>query len=210
MKEAFYKIPPVKRERIITNSIEEFAEWGYEKGSTDRIIARCGISKGGLYEYISSKEELFLFVVDHTYGLLYDYIIENITAGGKSIPADVLDRFSLVSSTAIDFYIDNPALIKLIVKTNHVVDLDIAAKVHAIFINRFRGVFGDADESRLAHSGARILELMEWLLLKTRNDFMENFIRGKNTKTIRRDYLREWDFIISVMKNGIYKKVKGG
>ncbi len=205
MKDTFEKIAPEKRGRIIASSIEEFAEWGYEKGSTDRIIARSGISKGGLYEYINSKEELFLYVVDHTYSLLYDYIMDRIRSGTQKMPGGLLERFMLVAGVAIDFYLQNPVLIRLIVKTNHVIDQDVALKVRAIFMRRFREIFGDAGTTPLAFKKEKVLELMEWLLLKTRNDFMENFMAGKNPRTVRKEYIEEWEFIISVMKQGVYK-----
>ena len=122
MKKTFSRIPEEKRRRVIESSIEEFAEFGYDKGSLDRIIKKSGISKGGLYEYISSKQELFLFVAEHAYSLLYDHITAEIGKDNKKLPDDILDRFHLVSSKAIDFYLENPLQIKLIIMTAHIID----------------------------------------------------------------------------------------
>ncbi|HPS58857.1 MAG TPA: TetR/AcrR family transcriptional regulator [Spirochaetota bacterium] len=208
MKKTFTRISEEKRTRIIESSIEEFAEWGYEKGSLDRIIKKSGISKGGLYEYISSKEELFLFVADHAYNLLYDHIIQSIGEHGQ-LPADLLERFRLVSSKAIDFYLANPVQVKLIIMTGHIIDEDVSSKVREIFFTRFRGIFGDADRSELAYDYDSLLNLMEWLLLKTRNHFLRIFMSGRGAEEVRREYTAEWDFIVSVLRGGIYKKNKG-
>lgn len=205
MKKTFTRISEEKRGRIIESSIEEFAEWGYEKGSLDRIIKKSGISKGGLYEYISSKEELFLFVADHAYNLLYDHIISAIGEKGQ-LPADLLERFHLVASKAIDFYLANPVQIKLIIMTAHIIDEDVSSKVREIFFTRFRGIFGDADRSQLAYDYDSLLNLMEWLLLKTRNHFLRVFMSGRDALDVRREYMAEWDFIVSVLRGGIYKK----
>jgi AcrR family transcriptional regulator len=207
MKKTFNKISEEKRSRIIESSIEEFAEWGYEKGSLDRIIKKSGISKGGLYEYISSKEELFLFVADHAYNLLYDHIIKAIGEHGQ-LPADLLDRFHLVASKAIDFYLANPVQIKLIIMTAHIIDEDVSSKVREIFFTRFRGIFGDADRSSLSYDYEKLLNLMEWLLLKTRNHFLRVFMSGRSADEVRNEYMAEWDFIVSVLRGGIYKKNK--
>ena len=204
MKETFNKISQEKRERIINSSIEEFAEWGYEKGSTDRIIVRSGISKGGLYEYISSKEDLFLFVVEHTYSLLYDHIVKTIRKDETQWPDDILERFSFVARTAIDFYLANPLYIKLIIKTSHIIDEDIRTRVQQLFMKHFRPLFGTASSSGLAFDPDRVLDLMEWLLMKTRNHFLETFVNAQDASRVREEYLNEWDFIISVMKHGIY------
>lgn len=205
MKKTFSRISEEKRSRIIESSIQEFAECGYEKGSLDRIIKKSGISKGGLYEYISSKEELFLFVADHAYNLLYDHIIREIGEHAK-LPADLLERFHLVATKAIDFYLANPIQIKLIIMTAHIIDEDVSSKVREIFFTRFRGIFGDADRSRLAYNYDSLLNLMEWLLFKTRNHFLRVFMSGRSADEVRNEYMAEWDFIVSVLRGGIYKK----
>lgn len=208
MKKTFSRISEEKRSRIIESSIEEFAEWGYEKGSLDRIIKKSGISKGGLYEYISSKQELFLFVAEHAYNLLYDHIDIAINSEGEKLPDDILDRFHLVASKAIDFYLENPIQIKLIIMTAHIVDEDVSSKVRQIFFSRFRGIFGDAEKSQMAYEFDSVLNLMEWLLLKTRNHFLRVFISGQDAESVKKEYMAEWDFIVSVLRDGIYKKVK--
>jgi len=204
MKKTFSRISEEKRSRIIESSIEEFAEWGYEKGSLDRIIKKSGISKGGLYEYISSKEELFLFVADHAYNLLYDHIIREIGDYSK-LPSDLLERFHLAATKAIDFYLENPVQIKLIIMTAHIIDEGVSSKVREIFFSRFRGIFGDADRSRLAYNYDSLLNLMEWLLLKTRNHFIRAFMSGRDAAEVKREYMSEWDFIVSVLRGRIYK-----
>ncbi len=204
MKKTFSRISEEKRSRIIESSIEEFAEWGYEKGSLDRIIKKSGISKGGLYEYISSKEELFLFVADHAYNLLYDHNIREIGDYSK-LPSDLLERFHLAATKAIDFYLENPVQIKLIIMTAHIIDEGVSSKVREIFFSRFRGIFGDADRSRLAYNYDSLLNLMEWLLLKTRNHFIRAFMSGRDAAEVKREYMSEWDFIVSVLRGGIYK-----
>ena len=207
MKKTFNRISEEKRNRIIESSIEEFAEWGYEKGSLDRIIKKSGISKGGLYEYISSKEELFLFVADHAYNLLYDHIILAIEKEGR-LPLDLLERFHLVASKAIDFYLANPVQIKLIIMTAHIIDEGVSSKVREIFFSRFRWIFGDADRSALAYDYESLLNLMEWLLLKTRNHFLRVLMSGRSADEVKREYMLEWDFIVSVLRGGIYKNIK--
>jgi len=205
MKKTFSRISEEKRNRIIESSIEEFAEWGYEKGSLDRIIKKSGISKGGLYEYISTKEELFLFVAEHAYNLLYDHINISIRESGQDLPPDLLDRFHLVASRAIDFYLANPLQIKLIIMTGHIVDEDVSSKVSSIFFSRFREIFGDADRATLAYGYDRVLNLMEWLLIKTRNHFIRVHMSGRDADSVKKEYMEEWDFIVSVLRDGIYK-----
>ena len=47
------------RERIMDAAKQVFAEKGYHEATMDEVAKRLGVSKGALYLYFSSKEELF-------------------------------------------------------------------------------------------------------------------------------------------------------
>ena len=55
----FNELDKSKQDKIIESAIKEFAEYGYEEGSTNRIVKDCGISKGSLFKYFENKEELY-------------------------------------------------------------------------------------------------------------------------------------------------------
>ncbi len=78
------KLDPQKRERILRIATEEFAQWGYEKASLSRIIARCGMSRGALYYYFADKDDLYRTVLK-----AYADRMLKIWSGGssKQIPA---------------------------------------------------------------------------------------------------------------------------
>ena len=54
----------VSRQKIIDAALKEFGQHGYEGASTNQICLSAGISKGLLYHYFKSKENLFLAVCD--------------------------------------------------------------------------------------------------------------------------------------------------
>ena len=103
MKQSFFKLQEAKREKIVSACLAEFGRYGFEKAALDRIVTAAGISKGGLYEYISSKEELYLYIVERSYAGLYEYIHDSLERAGSKLPADLLERFSVVAKTAIGF-----------------------------------------------------------------------------------------------------------
>ena len=61
MKHAFFQLFPEKQKAVLTAALNEFGTHDFDDASLDRVVASAGISKGGLYEYISSKEELYLY-----------------------------------------------------------------------------------------------------------------------------------------------------
>ncbi len=206
MKKTFNHLPAEKKNQIINACIIEFGEHGFERTTTDALVKRMGISKGGLYEYISSKRELFLFIVEYTYDKLYGYIREKISGSSESFPSDILERVYIVSKYAIDFYIDHPEFVSLIVRTYQLSDDELSKNVEDIFSRQYLDIFGDTESDKLRFEKSRIIDMLMWLLLKTRYDFLIEMKSGKNPGEIKRDYMNNWEFYISVLKNGIYDK----
>lgn len=68
--------PPVRRSRrkqarpseLLAAALELFVQKGYAATHVDQVAARAGVSKGTLFLYYASKEELFRAVVQETLG----------------------------------------------------------------------------------------------------------------------------------------------
>jgi len=204
MKPAFFNIPDIKKEKVIAACIDEFGTYGYERSSTDRIISKAGISKGGLYEYISTKEELFLFIVEYVYRQLYDYLRDRAFQKDKDLPLDILERFKLISSIAIDFYIEHPDFIKFIANNYRQSDAELEERIRGIFLNQFMDVFGSVSAKNLKHKKGRLIDLLVWLLAKTRDEFLREYEKKPDVKSLKKVYNKNWDFYLSVLKDGIF------
>ncbi|MCT7656909.1 TetR/AcrR family transcriptional regulator [Mycobacterium deserti] len=57
------RMPPYRMRRLVDVAAAEFAAFGYENASLNRIIEHCEMSKSSFYYVLSSKAELFDFVV---------------------------------------------------------------------------------------------------------------------------------------------------
>jgi AcrR family transcriptional regulator len=209
MKAAFFQLPAEKREKIIASCLAEFGVRDFEKAALDRVVEGAGISKGGLYEYISSKEELYLFVVELSYSRLYEYLHASLEREGRSLPGDLLERFAVVSRSAIDFYVEHPEMIGIIARASRMDDPALSAKVRAIFDAHFSGVFDSASDRGLAFPKERLVDLLKWILVKTRNDFLKEMDSGADIPTVVARYNEEWDFILAVLSGGVYVKDEG-
>jgi AcrR family transcriptional regulator len=58
------EVKEATRAKLLTAAAEEFARAGFERASVDAISLAAGYSKGTIYNYFSSKEDLFLAVVE--------------------------------------------------------------------------------------------------------------------------------------------------
>jgi TetR/AcrR family transcriptional regulator len=58
-RSTFDNLDPHKQQRVLDESLREFAEHGYHQASINRIVSRLDIAKGSLFQYFGSKEGLF-------------------------------------------------------------------------------------------------------------------------------------------------------
>ncbi|MFK4761911.1 TetR/AcrR family transcriptional regulator [Microbacterium sp. ZW T5_45] len=89
------------RQRIIEAAIAEFAENGYNSGSTQQIAVRAGLSSAQIFYYFPKKEDLLHAVLDHR-----DVVTDSIVAEGTGQPEDVPEvilRIAAVNDTIPGF-----------------------------------------------------------------------------------------------------------
>lgn len=72
------------RRKILDNATIEFATRGYEAGSLNAIRRAGDISKGIIYHYFQSKDDLYLCCVEECFHALTDYLTEEISLLGIS------------------------------------------------------------------------------------------------------------------------------
>jgi AcrR family transcriptional regulator len=59
-------------EKIIQAAIESFAQTGFDRTKMEDIAKRLGLSKGTIYLYFNSKEDLFLAICEHYLKVMRD------------------------------------------------------------------------------------------------------------------------------------------
>src|SRR5699024_2837990 len=55
-----------KQKQIINAAINEFAQRGFDRASTNEIIKNANISKGSLFNYFNRKKDLYIYLIDHS------------------------------------------------------------------------------------------------------------------------------------------------
>lgn len=59
----FRNLSPEKQDKVFQAAVDEFASKGYRGASMNSLVRTAGISKGSLFQYFHSKEDLFAAVV---------------------------------------------------------------------------------------------------------------------------------------------------
>src|SRR4051812_30880732 len=73
------------RDRLLAAGRELFAEVGYQRASLDAIAGRAGFSKGAVYSNFTSKEELFLALLEHEVAGMRASLAAAVAAQGGSL-----------------------------------------------------------------------------------------------------------------------------
>jgi len=110
-KQTFLNLPEEKRNTVISAAIEEFAEYGLENASTNRIVANSGISKGSFYQYFEDKQDVFMYLLT----VLEQEKVEYFK--GKHPPSTNMDTFGYfrwMIKTGMEFNTTHPLLTQAI------------------------------------------------------------------------------------------------
>lgn len=100
------------RRKIMDNALKEFSANGYGAGSVNNIFdPEQGISKGIIYHYFSSKDELFLACVGECFEQLKSYIEKQFVQSSGSVTAE--ECFNRYFSVRMKFFQENPQYQKI-------------------------------------------------------------------------------------------------
>jgi AcrR family transcriptional regulator len=58
----FNKLPVEKRTKLLDSAAQEFAKYGFDDASVNRILQEAHMSKGAAYYYFEGKVDLFLSI----------------------------------------------------------------------------------------------------------------------------------------------------
>ncbi len=105
--EQYKKIREEKRSQIMDAALELFANEGYHNTSISKIAQKAGISKGLMYNYFESKEELVSTIIDNGIEVLEELFDPN---NDGVLTADEFDFFV---SSFFDVLVENLSYWKL-------------------------------------------------------------------------------------------------
>ena len=106
-KQTFFNLPDEKRVIIINAAIDEFAEYGLENASTNRIVANSGISKGSFYQYFEDKQDVFMYLLTVLEQEKLDFFKEKRP---PNMNMDTFEYFRWMIKTGMEFNSTNPRL----------------------------------------------------------------------------------------------------
>ncbi len=148
MHNNFENLPQDKKDRIIEACLDEFAEKGYDKASTNSIVKKAGISKGILFHYFGNKRKLYIYIIDY----ILEYYLKEFYNGYSNESSDVFDRLINYSKEKMKLAYINLHMYKIIFEafgnTPEEVKQEIEDRYKQIYEEHLPIVFEGIDYSR--------------------------------------------------------------
>ncbi|MGI9534251.1 MAG: TetR/AcrR family transcriptional regulator, partial [Thermodesulfobacteriota bacterium] len=91
-----------KKNNIIRIAAKLFSDKSFHDVTMDEIAEQVGVAKGTLYLYFSSKENLYLEILEHTFDTI-ESLLESEVAKSDSAP----EKLKKVLAIIIKFYREN-------------------------------------------------------------------------------------------------------
>ncbi len=211
MFENFENLPEEKKQRIIDVCIQEFAEHGYKKCSTNEIIKKAGISKGILFHYFKNKKNLYLYLTDYVmkdFSSIMRKHIEDIDSD------DIFDVIRDITLIKIKVFSQAPAKYEFIANVflspTEEIEEEIKERYYQLYNDNFKILMGKFNTSKLKkdidHNKA--IELLFITLDGIGDKYIKEY-KGREKEIIKDSdvIVKEFEQYMNILKWGFYDKL---
>lgn len=204
---AFENLSHEKRSRIINAALREFAEYGYEQASTNRIVKQAGIGKGMLFYYFQNKSALYQYLINHSIDILMNKYINLIDAKDP----DFIQRIKQSTEIKMKAFSKHPDVFHfmgtLLLNDEYELPEDLEKKIEKLKILSYSMLYDNIDTG-LFHDHIdpnKAFHLMRWFIDGYQNDVI-NRLKGKKMTEINWDpYFEEFYEYLGILKKAFYK-----
>ncbi len=203
----FLGVNAEKQLKILTAGISEFANYGYENSSTNRIVKKAGISKGSLFKYFPTKEDFYFYVLDNITSELISSIKEKI----NTLSSDWFQRIIEYSALEFSWYMLYPEKSQMIVRAFTSSNTDIYRKTVLKYGNKEQDIYywfmQDIDTIQFRWDRKKTVDMLKWFLKGFNDDFLTQIQKAQNTnfEEIEKEYMKNLKEYMKILKAGITK-----
>lgn len=206
MKEAFKSLEPSRQYEIFTAAMAEFAEYGYSRASTNRIVKLAGMSKGMLYYYFDNKQSIFDDALDFALDHIEHYMLNDITTEKEGF----IERCARLSHVKYIYFKTHPEISRFITSVYFSDDLNEVQKERNdnFLENRKRIIFNNIDMERFRDDidHATAIKLVSWTINGYTQE-MEHLIKAGGMEFDQFDaYFEDFDHYLTALRKLYYKE----
>lgn len=128
-----------KRQELLKSAMACFAEKGYQSATIDDIVARSGMSKGAVYNYFSSKEDIYLTLLSRARQRNFEVLNQEINNQGSAVEKleHIFNIYSDISYTNHDWLDRHRVQIEFYMNASRYEDLNERMREHGEVFRNF-------------------------------------------------------------------------
>lgn len=203
----FLNLDQEKRERILNAALQEFAQKGFEKASTNSIVKEAGISKGLLFHYFKSKKDLFLFLYDYFTEMLETEFYQKFDLREK----DIFQRFKQLMMLKAQLIKKHPEIVNFLLaayfEDSAEVKGDLNNRNSVSLTSAYDKIFQDIDTAKFKDDIdlQRAIKIIMWTFDGLRNQQVEKEKLSPSGNMDYEEIYTEIDVYIEMFKKLFYK-----
>lgn len=210
MNQAFENLEDEKKQKIINACLEEFADKGYEKASTNNMIAKAGISKGLLFHYFGSKKNVYLYIFD----IAIDTFINKYNKYELKESSDLFERLTERGLIKLKIAGEEPLMYKLVMEAFVDTPDGMAEEVHKRYKkihDDYMPAFFEGTDYSLFREGIDTRKAIEFMMIcldAIQNKYIK-MIQGKAAQMSLEEVneaVKDVHEYYDMIRFGIYKK----
>ncbi len=209
MEDILKNLDSEKKDRIINSAIEEFSLYPFEKASTNNIVKNAGISKGLLFHYFNSKQDLYEKLIGFVINKLYNEISSKISWEEQ----DLLERIKKLVIAKMKISEKYPNMFDFIVKVfshKKAMNVDDVYELYGKYGINFETMLNDIYTKNVDYSLfqnpdeiQKDINIVQWTLEKY-SEQMLSTISEENTLNFDK-IVAGLDEYLDILKRTIYK-----
>lgn len=204
-KKLFHELVMEKREKITAAALAEFSQYGFTDSSTNRIVKEAEISKGSLFKYFETKEDLYFYILD---GAVKD-LLDGLKAGISRLSEDLFERVVQYSRMEFEWHIRNPQKYRLIKRAfeddGSLIYRKTLERYYSAGDSYYYSLFEGINTKILNWSQDKILDVLKWFLKGFNEEFLKDLGFNEDMDNMKKAYLKRLKDYTRILKHGFYK-----
>ena len=197
-----------KQHKILDASLKEFAEHGYERASTNRIVKEAGIGKGMLFYYFNSKKDLYEFLAEYS----LDYMVEKYFDRVDVREPDFIERLKQTAQVKLEAQTENKNVFNFLGTFMLSADFELPPHIQKKYEDlqtRGNAMLYEGIDVTLFRNDVDVekaFKLIRWSIEGYQNELLQR-LKGQNMASIDFDpYWKEFYEYLEILKKSFYKE----
>lgn len=213
-KETFTNLPEEKRKLIEDVSIDEFAEYGFEKASINRIVEKCKIAKGSFYQYFEDKKDLLMHIMAISGQKKLEHLSPILSNPHQH---DFFTTMRALYSSGLKFASHHPKLAYIGMQFLKYKDSSMLSELQKQGVKQAHGVYADLLRKGMERGELRqdldvhyVTHMLLSMSISNMEYWVENIVKDLDEAPNMETMMDSVNLLLDFIKNGIGATHKGG